>query len=57
MGIWRFNIDPGLVPVLPRTLSRLRSGARARSMVAADMARSLARTPGSRVSSPARSRV
>ncbi len=55
MGIWAFRMDPGLVPDRPRTCSRRRSGARRRSMVAAEAARSFERTSGATSSSPARS--
>ena len=37
MGIWRFRIEPGLVPERPRTCRRARSGASRRSMLAAEI--------------------
>jgi hypothetical protein len=52
MGIWRLRRDPGLVPFRPLTRSRRRSEARALSMVAGEIRKSLARTSGPTLSSP-----
>jgi hypothetical protein len=57
MGICRLSRLPGFVPERPFTRSRLRSGARIRSIVAAETVRSLARTSGASRSSPALSRA
>ena len=50
------RIDPGLVPERPLTFSRRRSGESIRSMVAAEIETSLARTSGATSGSPDRSR-
>jgi hypothetical protein len=57
MGIWRFSIDPGLVPERPLTLSLARSGASTRSIVAEEILRSFSRTSGETSSSPQRSKT
>ena len=57
IGIWDLASDPGLVPDRPLIVSFARSGASRRSMVAADIPTSWARTAGGRSSSPARSRA
>ena len=57
MGIWLFRIEPGLVPERPLMRRRFRSVASMRSIVAADIEHSLARTASSRVSAPVRSRT
>ena len=57
MGIWRLSMEPGLVPERPLTFNLARSGASIRSMVAAEIRTSLARTSGETSNSPHRSRT
>jgi hypothetical protein len=51
IGIWDFNRDPGVVPERPLSSKRLRSPASRRSIVAADIAHSIAAVASSRSSS------